>query len=149
MVDHQGLHGWQCVVLYWSWLRGSSGVRELRLWQYPRRGYCQLWRADVGDGVSMNPSISTQFPELPEPSAWVSLNVLTQKASVGKLPITSLQPGVYQNTKVFSEDQMHAYASAAVSAHEAEVARLRLDAERYQWLRKSHPDDDAGSVVSK
>lgn len=85
--------------------------------------------------ATLPPPEVRNLPELLEPSAWVSLNVLTQKATVGSMPITALQPGVYQNTKVFSEDQMRTYALAAIAAKEAEVGRLRIDADRYRWLR--------------
>lgn len=65
------------------------------------------------------------LPELPEASAWVNFNVLTQKESIGRLPITSLQPGVYQHKRLYSEEQMTAHAIAAIAAKNAEAERLR------------------------
>lgn len=70
---------------------------------------------------------TANLPEFPEPSAWVNFNVLTQKERLDRLPITTLQPGVYQHKKLYSEEQMRAYALSAISAHEAEVGRLRAE----------------------
>lgn len=55
------------------------------------------------------------LPPLPEPSAWVSLNVLTQKSRIDPLPVQSLQPGLYKHTQAFAADQMQAYALAAIA----------------------------------
>lgn len=37
-----------------------------------------------------------------EPFAWMSLNVATQKEHFGRLPLTSIQPGLYKHTKLLA-----------------------------------------------
>ncbi len=66
-----------------------------------------------------------RLPELPEPAAWVSFDVLSQKERLDRLPITSIQPSVYKHGKLFDENQMRDYATAALAAKDAEIAKLR------------------------
>jgi len=87
-----------------------------------------------------------RLPELPEPSAWGSLNVLTQKERIDKLPITALQPGVYQYRKFYDESAMRAYATEALAAERAEAVRVR---EALKELRSVVPyfwDDDSSHI---
>lgn len=86
--------------------------------------------------MNTTPSPAIEAVELPEPAAWVSFNVLTQKESIGRLPVTSLQPGVYQHSKLYSADQV----SALLAAKQEEVDKMRevIDAVRYarDWYEK-------------
>lgn len=53
-----------------------------------------------------------QYPDLPEPTAWRSYDNLLKRARYNAMPITSMQPGVYSHTQMFTEDQMRAYVDA-------------------------------------
>jgi hypothetical protein len=62
--------------------------------------------------------------DLPEPAGWASRNVLDGKTRFEKLPVQSLQPGVYEHTQLYTADQMREYARAtqAFLAQQAEPA---------------------------
>ena len=53
-----------------------------------------------------------QYPELPEPTAWRTYDNLLKRARYNAMPITSMQPGIYSHTRMFTEDQMYAYVDA-------------------------------------
>lgn len=53
-----------------------------------------------------------QYPELPEPTAWRTYDNLLKRARYNAMPITSMQPGIYSHTRMFTEDQMRAFADA-------------------------------------
>lgn len=53
-----------------------------------------------------------QYPELPEPTAWRSYDNLLKRARYNAVPITSMQPGIYSHTRMFTDDQMRAYVDA-------------------------------------
>lgn len=50
---------------------------------------------------------NSQLPHAPaivdaEPAAWISHNTLTGREHIGRLPVQSLQPGVYKHTKLYA-----------------------------------------------
>ena len=53
-----------------------------------------------------------QYPEMPEPTAWRTYDNLLKRARYNAMPITSMQPGIYSHTRMFTEDQMYAYVDA-------------------------------------
>ena len=55
----------------------------------------------------------TEFKVTEEPCCWESFNVVSQKPFYGKLPMQSLQPGVYQHKKLYSENQVIGMMKAA------------------------------------
>ena len=61
------------------------------------------------------------MPPLPEQAWWLSHDVLAQKNRIDKLPVQSLQPGAYQHTKLYTADQLQAYAATLI----ARVAELQ------------------------
>lgn len=68
--------------------------------------------------------------KMPEPVGWVNHNVLTGAERTTRLPIQSLQPGVYRHTKLYNEEQMEAYANAMVrEALERAAGIIRANAE--------------------
>lgn len=75
--------------------------------------------------IPPSPPVAGTLPELPEPTAWGNFNVLTQKETFGRMPITALQPGIYKHRKLYDESAVFVYALAAIAAHEAGVGRLR------------------------
>lgn len=60
-------------------------------------------------------------------------------------PVATLCTGLYPTIVIepggFSADQMHAYARSALAAQAAELAALRADAERLDWLFRQDLDD--------
>lgn len=53
-----------------------------------------------------------QYPPLPEPTAWRTYDNLLKRARYNAMPITSMQPGIYSHTRMFTEDQMRSYVDA-------------------------------------
>lgn len=101
----------------------------------------------------MTDQTNKDLPLLPEPAAWVSRCVLTQKERIGRLPVQSLQPGAYKHEKLYTSDQMDAYARAAVAAALSSAptaGRMPSDeeilelAERH--VRDCHPRPTYGEV---
>lgn len=68
-----------------------------------------------------------QYPELPEPTAWRSYDNLLKRARYNAVPITSMQPGIYSHTRMFTDDQMRAYVDAD-RAMRAQAAPASQDA---------------------
>lgn len=63
-----------------------------------------------------------QYPELPEPTAWRTYDNLLKRARYNAMPITSMQPGIYSHTRMFTEDQMYAYVDADREMRAAQAA---------------------------
>lgn len=83
------------------------------------------------------------MPPLPEQAWWLSHDVLAQKNRIDKLPVQSLQPGAYQHTKLYTADQLQAYAATLI----ARVAELQADAARWREIRRSHEESDSGESI--
>ena len=75
-----------------------------------------------------------QYPELPEPTAWRTYDNLLKRARYDAMPITSMQPGIYSHTRMFTEDQMYAYVDAdrAMRAEQAAHAAVAAPDDRCQ-----------------
>lgn len=69
-----------------------------------------------------------QYPELPEPTAWRSYDNLLKRVRYNAMPITSMQPGIYSHTRMFTEDQMYAYVDADRAMRAAQAAPASQDA---------------------
>ncbi len=57
----------------------------------------------------------TPKPALPEPDAWLSHDNITGKDHYDKLPVQSMQPGVYAHQRLYAEETVRAAIDAAVA----------------------------------
>lgn len=86
---------------------------------------------------------------MPEPAAWISFNVLTQKEMIYRTPIQSLQKGVYQHSKLFSEEQMQAILDHITSQAERVAgltAALKASREKLALYRGQHSGEYIGGM---
>lgn len=72
-----------------------------------------------------------QYPELPEPTAWRTYDNLLKRARYNAMPITSMQPGIYSHTRMFTEDQMYAYVDADREMRAAQAAQQSVE---HPWV---------------
>ena len=78
-----------------------------------------------------NATAHPDYPPLPEPHAWETINNINGVSDFGKLPRQSIQPGVYSHARLFTVDQMRAYVDAdrasRAQAAQDEIARLKRE----------------------
>ncbi len=75
-----------------------------------------------------------QYPELPEPTAWRTYDNLLKRARYNAMPITSMQPGIYSHTRMFTDDQMYAYVDADRAMRAANAKPVAWRRPRYrEW----------------
>ena len=79
-----------------------------------------------------------QYPELPEPTAWRTYDNLLKRARYNAVPITSMQPGIYSHTQMFTEDQMYAYVDADRAMRAAQAAPASQDANKFDLGQRVH-----------
>ncbi len=77
---------------------------------------------------------------MPEPVGWANHNTLTGQERITRMPVQSLQPGIYRHTKLYNEDQMEAYAAAKVREALEGAAMLAMS---------SHPDTTPSWIAGK
>jgi len=74
--------------------------------------------------------------QLPEPTWWLTHDVLTKRNRIDRMPIQSLQPGVMQHTAMYTADEVAAHLRALDASHQ------RLKKAMTQVLKHFPTDDD-------
>jgi hypothetical protein len=95
----------------------AAGEEIAKITQQMRTSLVSPVLADYADAIDaeleahVRAELSAVTGELPEAFAWATTRVVDGKVFYEKLPIQSTQPGFYKHTKLYTADQMRAYAA--------------------------------------